>query len=48
MTKTKGPCVVIEFCVVTKFGRAKSFLVTTECFYVATKLAMVEALYVTI
>ena len=31
----------------TKFGRAKSFLVAIECFYVTTKLAMVERLYVT-
>ena len=42
VTKTKGPCVA------TRFPQAKSFLVTTECFSVATELAMVEKLYVAI
>ena len=47
VARTKGAlCCDKAFCVAAKFGQTMSFLVATECFYIATELAMVERLYV--
>ena len=47
VAKTKGAlCCDKSNCVVTEFDQARSFFIATKCFYVATKLAIGERLYV--